>query len=151
MRLDFAMLADDAAVLGGKFYIHGGGVTRITAPKLPWTHPRLALCLSFKTEHPEELARQYTLRLALSDPDGNALAPPEAFGFQGNQPSDGALPGEDTSLFLMVSLSPIIFHKAGVHHIGFVLADDQGVDELSHDMPLPVMVPSLVSETPTGS
>lgn len=135
MRLDFAMLADDAAIFGGKFYIHGGGVTRITAPRLPWTHPRLALCMSFKTEHREDLAGQYTLGLTMLDPEGVALAPPEAFGFQGDQPSEEALPGEDTALFLMVSLSPIVFHQEGVHRLVFGLGED-----VRYEVPLPVIL-----------
>lgn len=47
MQVDAFMLAEAARATDGRLFIHGGGLVRIVAPLLPWTHPQIALVARF--------------------------------------------------------------------------------------------------------
>jgi hypothetical protein len=69
-----ALIADAAAVQGGKLYIHGGGWDRIFAASLPWVHPTLALAFVLRVEYLEALT-DYPIVIELLDDDEQAVLP----------------------------------------------------------------------------
>src|SRR5712691_1511081 len=68
MKTTTLMLADDAAAVGGKLYVHGGGWDVIHTPTMPATIARIALVITFKVEYDEALADQ-ALVIDLVDED----------------------------------------------------------------------------------
>ncbi len=72
MNLVAALLADAAAVEGGKLYIHGAGWDTIWAASIPSTHPSLALALLFRVEYNEAL-RDIPISIELVDEDGQSV------------------------------------------------------------------------------
>jgi hypothetical protein len=55
MELTRVLIADAAAVHGGKLYIHGGGWDAVQANAVPVTHPSLALAFVLRVEYSEAL------------------------------------------------------------------------------------------------
>ena len=73
-RLDFAFLADAAeAQPGRKFYVLGGGIDSIGAPRFPVVHPHMSLVLRIVigTLETEE---EHQLEIRLIDADGTDVA-----------------------------------------------------------------------------
>jgi hypothetical protein len=68
MDLTTAMLADAAAVLDGKLYIHGGGWDRLNTATAPVTHPSMSLVLVFRLEQHEAL-KDIPVNFVLADED----------------------------------------------------------------------------------
>lgn len=68
------MIADAAAVQGGKLYVHGGGWDRITTASLPWVHPTLALAFILRIEYLEAL-RDHPVTIELLDDDEQLVFP----------------------------------------------------------------------------
>src|SRR5262245_50313329 len=76
MRLDTCLLADAATTTpDGKVFIHGGGITRLTPPTLPWTHPMLALVLRFELEE-DDPGTSHQISLGLNSPAGEEMLTP---------------------------------------------------------------------------
>jgi hypothetical protein len=75
MQVETFLLADAAsAPPDGKLYIHGGGITRINAPMLPFS---LQLGVAVRLEVTEaELREPHTFALSFSDREGVAIHPP---------------------------------------------------------------------------
>jgi hypothetical protein len=69
MRVTSSMLADAAQVVRGKLYVLGGGISTITARRLPAVHPQLSLVLLVEVE-PHEWDQSLDLRIQLIDEDG---------------------------------------------------------------------------------
>ena len=63
------MLADAAAVLDGKLYIHGGGWDQLASPRLPFTVPNVALVLVIEHEW-DETHTDMELQVQIYDEDG---------------------------------------------------------------------------------
>lgn len=72
MRVTSSMLADAAQVQRGKLYVLGGGISTITARRLPAVHPQLSLVLLVEVE-PHEWDQQLDLRIQLIDEDGTNM------------------------------------------------------------------------------
>ncbi|HEX9775918.1 MAG TPA: hypothetical protein VGB83_10115 [Actinomycetota bacterium] len=71
--LDFAFLADAAeAQPGRKFYVLGGGIDSIGAPRFPVVHPMMSLVMRVLI-HPMEAEDEHALDIRLIDSDGHEL------------------------------------------------------------------------------
>jgi hypothetical protein len=60
MQVDYLVLADAAAAVEGKHYIHGAGWDRLLAPSFPVTHPLMSVAIRFRigwteTNQPHEV------------------------------------------------------------------------------------------------
>jgi hypothetical protein len=68
--IEYAFLADSAEVQpGSKFHVLGGGVTRLSGPAFPFTHPHLALVVGLRLSSAER-AREHDLGFVVTAPDG---------------------------------------------------------------------------------
>jgi hypothetical protein len=68
MQVTTAMLADAAAVLEGKLYVHGGGWDVIYSNQVPATHAAMALVLVFKLDW-HEAHENLPLAIQVQDED----------------------------------------------------------------------------------
>ena len=69
-EVEYAFLADAAEVQpGSKFHVLGGGVTRLSGPAFPFTHPHLALLVGLRLTAAER-AREHDLGFVVTAPDG---------------------------------------------------------------------------------
>ncbi len=133
MRLNALLLADAvSAPPDGKFYIHGGGLTRITVPVLPFALPQLGVFIRLEAD-PEDLGRTYAFRLVLIDPDGVAVGPlPQ---FEAPLPERMELvEGEQQYVVLALNVPGVTFGRSGLHRFEFWIGE-----ELFGSIPLPVV------------
>jgi hypothetical protein len=112
VRLETFMFAESALAHAGRMFIHGGGVTRIDAPELPWTHPQLALVMRFEVEDGDEGVMRLGLRVA--DPDGDDVVPRGEVLFGPVELGDLA-EGEPPFVNWVLTVSPLLLRSAGVY------------------------------------
>lgn len=125
MKLDMALLADAAAgPPDGKLYIHGGGITRITALIQPWPQPSLAIVLRFLTES-QDWGKPATISIELEDPAGDKATPPGDMPVEipGNS-YDDTIEGEQTALQIVLNLNNIVFRQLGLFTFTVLLDGD---------------------------
>lgn len=113
MKLDWFMLADAAVVADGKYYIHGGAITRITANALPWAHPQLALVQRLVLE-PEDVGR-HELAIAVLNPHDDVIIESK-LGFTVDAPQD-LLEGEPFTAHLALTLAHFVVVEEGPHRV----------------------------------
>jgi hypothetical protein len=110
MRLDFAILAEDAAAAEGKLYIHGGGLGRIDAPQLPWVS-HLAVAMKF-TASLDELGTHHELGLLFLAPDGTTAMdfPMISIDIPIDPPGEDA---EELAVVAVIGIGVVAFAAAG--------------------------------------
>lgn len=121
MRLDAFLVADAATAIEGKLYVHGGGITRVTPPMLPWTHPQLALVLRFTIGSADVGSHKLTIRLVR--PDGELV-----FDATSNMPvaePDTIDQAEETYANVVLTVGLIQFEAEGVYRFELDLDGDQ--------------------------
>jgi hypothetical protein len=133
MRLDALLLADAvSAPPDGKFYLHGGGITHLNVPVLPFTIPQIGVFIRLEVDE-DELGDPHTFKLAMTDPDGAFLVQPQEFA-AGPIEAAPLAPGEERYIAIALNLGGITFGRAGLHHFDFHI--DR---ELARSVPLPVV------------
>lgn len=125
MRLDWFVLADAAHVADGKYYIHGGGITRITAARLPWVHPQLALTARVLLE-PDNVGH-HVLLLEVLGPDDEKVTEAN-LGFVVEPPTD-VLEGEPFTAHLAVTLAHLVLVREGTHRIAVAIDGERCWEE----------------------
>jgi uncharacterized protein DUF6941 len=144
MRLDAFLLADVVtAPPDGKVYVHGGGLTRITAPVLPFTLPQLGILARFAIEA-SELERPHDFAFSLTDADGNDVIPPGELRSAPIAPPE-VPEGEEHYLQLALNLTGITFPTAGVYHFE-LRADGEPVKTMT--LPVVPMQTAPASDAP---
>jgi hypothetical protein len=111
MDLTAALLADAAAVHGGKLYIHGGGWDSISVESVPATHPSMALTLILRIEYTEAL-QDIPFLVEFLDEDDAPLGPRlEATINVGHPP--GSRPGAPTFMPFQWTLTMLSLPRPG--------------------------------------
>lgn len=119
----------------GKFYVHGGGLTRLTVPILPFMVPQLGVLVRLEIEE-HEVGEMHEFRFALTDPDGdpvglwptfNAELPPLPPG------SPDLEEGEQRFVVLASNIGAIQVGRKGLHRFQFHVDGN-----LLGEIPLPV-------------
>jgi len=106
--IEYAFLADAADTSPGhKFYILGGGITRIGGPSFPLVHPHLSLVVGLLVTAPET-KREHELGIVLLDPDGG-----EVTSARGSMMARGHDDGRDNIVTFSVDLYGIQFPTPG--------------------------------------
>jgi len=122
MQLDAFILADAVATPpGGKFYIQGGGLTRMEAPGLP-APISVAVLIQLNVDEAEVKA-DHTIRLTLFGPTGQPNVSPIEIRTQ-FEPEAGSvpLPGEPMSAVVSVPLAGVAV-RAGVYRVELKVND----------------------------
>jgi hypothetical protein len=134
MQLDTFMLADAATgAPDGKLYIHGGGITRIAAPEIPWTQPQLAIVTRLLMA-PEDWGQTHRLQVLLLAPDRTPLMPTANVEI----PAPSQLPaaeGQEQYMQLTLGFASPTFLEEGLYTVELHVND-----ELLRSMPLPVVL-----------
>jgi hypothetical protein len=132
MELETILLADAASTAEGKLYVHGGGLTRLTPPMLPWLHPQITVVLIFRTDE-ADLGQTRRLQLTLTAPDESLAMPAFEQPIGPIQPRAEPLPGEASRLQAVLNFSPVQFIRPGLYRFNV-----QVDDEPAGSMNLPV-------------
>ena len=124
MRLDTCLLADAAdATPDGKLFIHGGGISRITPPVLPWVHPTIAVVLRFEMDD-EDPGRAHVLTIDLrTASDESVLPDPPSLTLNLGRPTTVA--GEPAYAQAAIQLAGLKFETAGLYHFSVVLDGEE--------------------------
>jgi hypothetical protein len=118
----------------GKFYIHGGGLTRLTVPSLPFPVPQLGMFVRLEVET-AELGQSYEFRFTLTDPDGVSLGSLPQFEAPIPDPPVPFEEGEQRFVVLAINIGGILVGRTGLHLLTFLVNN-----EPLGSLPLPVVV-----------
>jgi hypothetical protein len=138
MRLNALLLADAvSAPPDGKFYIHGGGLTRLAVPALPFPIPQLGVFVRLEIEE-GEIGQTHEFKFELTDPDGDPVGPIQPPRFRAQLPSpppDAPKPeeGEQRFVVLAINISGLSVGRKGLHNFSFCIDGD-----VLGSVPLPV-------------
>jgi hypothetical protein len=118
MKLDAFLLAEAAyASPDGRLFVHGAGITRITAPALPFAHPGFAVVARFTVEE-KELERPHEFTATIADPDRTPIFPITTLAFEpGPEPPAPLPPGEERYIQFAMSFGGAVFARAGIHRV----------------------------------
>ena len=138
-RLDFAFLADAAeAQPGRKFYVLGGGIDSIGAPRFPVVHPHMSLVMRIVVDTLEADA-DHGLEIRLIDADGNDVTRATGtFSARGR-----AEPGREMALPLVMNLVNTRFERAGDYSMEISVNDQ-------HAKSLPLRLQQVQQQQPGG-
>jgi hypothetical protein len=120
MRVDFCFLADAvAAPPDGKFYVQGGGISRISAPTFPFAVPQVAIVVRLLFDE-SEVNEQHAYTFTFINGEGVAIAPPLHFV---NPPPETPPPaladGEDRFAVIAANVNGLTFVMPGPHRLEF--------------------------------
>ena len=74
MEIDYLVLADAVAAVGGKHYIHGGGWDTLYSRTFPFVHPTLGVALRLRVPW-GAIGRRVGFSLDVLDADGRTILP----------------------------------------------------------------------------
>jgi hypothetical protein len=110
--IEYAFLADAAEVHpGSKFYVLGGGVSRLSGPSLPFVHPHLSLVVGLRLTSVER-KREHELGFVVTAPDGSEVA-----NATGRVVSHGPADASDVVLTIAVDLWNMTLKAVGEHAV----------------------------------
>lgn len=122
MELDTLLVADAAAATpDGKLFIHGGGITRISAPMIPWTQPQLAVVARLRMNE-EDWGRVHELQITVVDPNGAFIMPPAPISVPA-PPRPPAPEGEEQYVQLALGLASPTFASEGIYRLELRLGE----------------------------
>src|SRR5215218_3754481 len=116
MRFETLLLADNAAAIEGKLYIHGGGITRLTPPQLPWPHPLLTFLVRLRADGAADLTAEHQLRLGMVDPDGEFVVPASELLLRHDEQLS-VIDGELLYANVAITVAPLLLMREGVHTV----------------------------------
>lgn len=111
MNLDFAVIADYAAVTGEGKLVVAGIFDRIAAPELPAVHPSMSL--AFKLEGDSGTSPNQSVLVRFVAPDGQDLMPP----FEGEVRLMSVDPAFPPGAQFVLAMPGVRFDQYGVHWI----------------------------------
>lgn len=112
MQIISAMLADAAASLNGKLYVHGGGWNILVMRQFPAAHPSMAIALVLSADD-SEAPGTGEFRVQLVDSDGSDVKGVGASGLVGIGHNPLYKPGQRTLVPLAVSFNEVRFETPG--------------------------------------
>jgi hypothetical protein len=146
LRLDAIILADHAAAAEGKLYIHGGGITRINVPFVPFAVPMLAIVLRYMIETPEDRA-PHTVEMQFQTPGGVHLFPDGSAHVAAipKPTSPQFAEGEEQYFQAVLAVGSVPIIETGLHTFS-VLWDGEVVREFA--IPVVLMEPDASAASP---
>jgi hypothetical protein len=110
--IEYAFLADSAQVQpGSKFYVLGGGVSRLAGPSFPFVHPHLSIVVGLRLTSAER-AREHDLGFVVTAPDGGDVT-----SATGRVISHGQADPADVVLTIAIDLWNMTLKMAGEHSV----------------------------------
>ena len=122
MQLDAFILADAVATPpDGKFYVQGGGLTRMQAPILP-AQIRLDVLVQLGGDE-DEMKAEHTIRFTLIGPTGNPNVDPVEIQTRFDPNAAQPLPGEERFAVLAVTINGMAI-RSGVYKVALQVDDE---------------------------
>lgn len=106
-----------AAPNDGKFYVQGGGLSRITAPAFPYNVPQLGILLRIELGD-DEAGEPHAFEMSISDASGQVIAPPMGFVTQ-SVPLNPLADGEQRTVVIAANVNGLPLRHAGAYRIDF--------------------------------
>jgi hypothetical protein len=144
MRLDTFLLADAVASADGKVYIHGGSVTRLRVPVLPFPLGQLGVYARLLPEDDAELLEPHELLILIIGPTGLPNVPPAQFTIGAAAELEPLLEGEQRLMDLAINIGGVTIMREGLHRVELHL-DGQ----LLGEAPLPAALMEPVGDDGT--
>jgi len=117
LQVDYLILADAAAAVEGKHYIHGGGWDTLAAATFPVVHPAMSAAFRLRVPWADTNQAHY-MELDVVDADGHSILPAPHGPVRGpitvGRPAQ-AIPGADQVVPLVFSLLMIRFERPGAY------------------------------------
>jgi len=133
MELDALIVADAVSTPpDGKFYIHGGGISRVEVPMLPFPIP-LGLLLRFKVDD-EDFTRSHRVGVVLIGPAGLPNVPGVEFDLAAPDELPPSVDGEEHFVNIGLQLNGVAV-RAGIHRLEVDLDGQR-----ARTVPIPVIV-----------
>lgn len=153
MRLNALLVADAvSAPPDGKFYIHGGGLTRLTVPQMPFVVPRLALFIRLEVDA-DEVGTSHEFCVEFRDPQGGPRGALSPFTAIIPPPVPELVEGEERFVVITLNIAGIPIEQAGLHSLVFLI-DGEVVSQTQFPVLLvPPVQPEgvkLAAPRPTG-
>jgi hypothetical protein len=135
MDLETLIVADAVSTPpDGKFYVHGGGITRLEIPSLPSPIP-LGLLIRLKIDE-HDLEHDHRILVTLIGPAGVPNTPPMELGLQPPGEDERGEPAEGEEMFVNIALRiPAVAVRAGLYRLQ---VEVDGT--LAREVPIPVIV-----------
>jgi hypothetical protein len=127
IQVDYFVLADAVAAVGGKHYIHGGGWDTLSTAAFPTVHPAMGAAVRLRVPW-HDTNRPIEIELDVLDADGRSIlpAPPGAPRGTLNVGRPPELPlGDDQVLQLAFPLANLRFEEAGRYMVSFRLGGEE--------------------------
>lgn len=127
IQVDYFVLADAVAAVGGKHYIHGGGWDTLTTNGFPTVHPTMGAAVRLRVPW-HDTNRPVQIELDVLDADGRSIlpnppGPPSGMLNIGRPPE---LPfGDDQVLQLAFPLNNLRFDQPGHYVVSLRLAGEE--------------------------
>jgi hypothetical protein len=122
MEVDFVTLADNVAVAENKLFIHGGALSQVRVPQLPW--PVQVGAAGRLLAEESELGQTSTLSLVVIQPGGDPLFPmqpiPVTLGEQHRISPD--VP--NLAVLMAIGIGPLALMETGWYEFNFGLNED---------------------------
>ena len=119
IQLDYLILADAVAAVGGKHFIHGGGWDTLSTSAFPTVHPTMAVAVRLRVPW-SDTNRPTALLLDLLNADGASILPNPPGPLRGDisvgRPPT-LVPGDDQVLLLSFPLNNLRFESPGYYMI----------------------------------
>jgi hypothetical protein len=133
MRLDAFILADAASTPGdGKFYIHGGGLSRFVVPMLPFPLG-VAAFIRFEVDD-ADIRQAHHFRVAVLGPVGPNIRPIDFESIPLEEPSPLVLEGEQRFMQIALNL-PLFVVRTGLYRVELHVDGD-----LLRSIPVPLVI-----------
>lgn len=119
MQIDYIVLADAAAAVEGKHYIHGAGWGGIAGLSFPFTHPQIAVALRLRVPW-TETNQQHRIEVDVVDADERSILPIPPGPLQGTMAAGRPvnLPdGMDQTVPLVINLQGVQFTTPGTYAV----------------------------------
>jgi hypothetical protein len=143
VELDTVLLADAATVVGEKFFVHGGGLTRYEIPGIPAQIP-IEILIRLLVDD-DDAGKEVELTVTLLGPQGIPNVEPLTLRAITPKPKKGEL-AEGQQQFLQIALGvPGVAIREGLYHVEIHLGGN-----LVKKIPFPVIIdPDLLIISPT--
>ena len=125
LSVDYLVLADAAAAVEGRHYIHGAGWDTLFAASFPVVHPSMSVAVRLRIPW-TDTNRPYTMELDVVDADARSILlnpPGPAKGTVNVGRPPHLEPGNDQVLCLAFNLVGLQFQQSGTYAVIFTLDD----------------------------